>query len=163
MNRVKPTFWTVYFSKNNTGLLTVWTICLWMMFLSSDKSADYLNPYPLLWKWLSSAFLVITILALFVLALSLLVAWKDYRKLSYMFKDGVEITGKILSINFENKYAGRVQYEYQFQQREYIQMEYFLYGSVKKIRNLHVDQEITLYVNPEDPYHSCIRDLYLKA
>ena len=97
--------------------LTAWIFCLWMMFLTSAISADPVNPFPFLTRWMPSVFFVLTILALFVLALSLLVAWKDYRKLSYLFKGGTEITGKILSIDFENKYAGRVQYEYQFQQR----------------------------------------------
>ncbi|MEW5940907.1 MAG: DUF3592 domain-containing protein [Chloroflexota bacterium] len=163
MSRVKPSFWMIYFSKNTAGQLTAWILCVWMMFLMSVFSHIPQNHLSALTKWLSTAFGFLTVLALIVLALSLLVAWKDFRKLSYIFKGGVEITGKILSITFENKYVGRVQYEYQYQQHKYIQQEIFLYGSAKKLKKFHAGQETVVYVNPEDPYNSCIRDLYLNT
>jgi len=150
MSRPKPSFWLFLETKapSNSFPTTI-------IFFSSLVIAIYNAPQSQL-TCLYSMIAVIIIM----LGLGLLLLWKDFKKLSLIFRNGFETPGKIVDVYFTWAF-GTIIYEYQYEERKYR----FKYGTYpnKKAKGISVGQEVMIYVNPEDPYESYIRNIYLNT
>jgi type III secretory pathway component EscS len=150
MNRVKPSFWLFLSTKLPPIFLPAIILC----FVSLPSLLSAAPQYQL-----SCIYPMISIIII-LFGLLLLVYWKEFKKLSSVFKNGVETIGKIVNTNF-NWAAGYIEYEYEYQQGKYR----CRYDTVrnKKTNNISVGQQVILYINKEDHWQAFIRNLYLNT
>jgi hypothetical protein len=80
------------------------------------------------------------------------------RSIQQMFAKGVEVVGQITNISFYRD-RGRVEYDYTYQSQNYSAGNAIM--KTAKTQQLRSGGQVTLLINPDEPKHALIRDLYL--
>jgi len=151
MSRFKPSFWLFLGTKFPPILLAELIIFISSIPISINSVKRYeFFPY----------YVSLIVTAILAVVIRFFYEWKKFQELSSVFKNGVEVAGKIVNTKI-NWAAGYVEYEYQYQQGTYR----CRYDSIrnKKTNKISVGQQVILYVNKENPWQAFIRDLYLNT
>ena len=75
-----------------------------------------------------------------------------------MFSDSVEVVGQITNISFY-KDRGRFEYTYTYQGQFYSGNNFIM--KTKKIQYLRSNSQVVLLVDPDEPKHTLIQDVYI--
>lgn len=92
------------------------------------------------------------------LVIGLPLAFWRIRSIQQMFEKSVEVIGQITNISFY-KDRGRVEYSYTYQNQNYSGGNAIM--KTGKTQQLRSGSQVVLLVNPDEPKHALIRDLYI--
>jgi hypothetical protein len=148
---LKKILWTDY----PAFIYTSFAIASWIVYLawvpSWRKSGPIisaeLSPYALL-------------IAIFISLLALGVVAYRLRLIKTIFKNGVEVRGKITEITLPRD-RGKVHYSFYYNNKEF--NSYAPIHRNKQTLDLKNGDRVILIIDPEQPVRAFIRDLYLKA
>ncbi len=92
------------------------------------------------------------------LVVGLPLAFWRIRSIQQMFAKSAEVVGQITNISFF-KDRGRVEYSYTYQNQNYSGGNAIM--KTGKTQQLRSGSQVVLLVNPDEPKHALIRDLYV--